>query len=202
MNDKERILMSVLERLYFTQVLCLRGDQESKFRDSVDRREYVHFGAYDDRPIQKGDLVLAQTGRVSDWKIAWVHEVVSFDTCILREIGSNRLCNWGNEKFIRIVGVDSSVLLEQDQYIFQQKVIKAFSKGNEYLYRFGGVEFPQDGVAMVWIREAFGGIGKPSKPFSFEMKYNKKTSVKKILESMISNGYGTKEFEKLEDNKP
>ena len=194
MNDKERILMTVLERLSLTQTLCLRGDTEAKFREA-DGHEYAHFGAYDDRKVQKGDLVLCVTTSVHDWKIGWVHEVVDFNTCVIREIGSDRLCNVYNERFQRIVGVHESLLLEGEQYAFQQKVFKAFHKGDEYLYRFGGVDFLPDNVARIWIREVFGGIAEPSKPFSFEMKWSKRTSVKKILEAMRENGYGTKRFE-------
>ena len=198
MNDKERILMTILNRLYSTQFLCLRGYEEKMFLDT-DKSEYVHFGAYDDRPIQKGDLVMAVTGNVSDWKIAWVHQVVSSDTCVLREIGSNRLCTWGNERFCRIAGIHESLLLEGDVYLFEQKVIRAFDKGDEYWYRFGGIDFLENGIARIWIREAFGGIKNRSKPFSFELKWNKRTSVKGILEALRVNGYGTSKFEVMED---
>lgn len=195
MNDKERILMLILDRLNLTQGLCLQGYKEEIFKDKSDGHEYVHFGAYDDRPVQKGDLVIAQTGSVCDWKIAWVHQVISYDTCVLREIGSNRLCTWGNERFCRIVGMHESLLLEGEQYIFEQKVIKAFHKGDEYWYRFGGVDFVENNIARIWIREAFGGIKDKSKPFSCELKWNKKTSIKKILETMQENGYGTRKFD-------
>jgi hypothetical protein len=198
MNDKERILIAILERLCLTQFLALRGDEEAKFRDNVDGHEYVHFGAYDDRPIQKGDLVIAQTGPIDDFKIAWVHQVLESDTCLLREIGSNRLCTWSNERFTRIAGMPDMLMLEGEQYIFQQKVFKAFRKGDEYWYRFGGVDFLDGNIARIWIREAFGGLGKPSKPFSCEMTWNKRTSVKKILETMRESGYGTKKFEPVE----
>jgi hypothetical protein len=136
---------------------------------------------------------------VSDFKVGWVHQVVDSSTCVIREIGSNRLCNYGNEKFTRIVGMHTSQLLEGQEYIFQQKVVRAFRKGHEYMYRFGGVDFEQH-YATIWIREAFGGfdLKNPSKPFSFSMAWNSKTSVKRILEAMRENGYGTREFEQKE----
>lgn len=203
MNDKERILMTILERLYLTQSLCLKGYEEKMFSDSMNGHEYVHFGAYDDRPVQKGDLVMAQTGPVNDWKIAWVHQVVSSDTCVLREIGSNRLCTWSNERFCRIVGLHESLLLEGEEYLFERKVIKAFHKGDKYIYRFGGVDFLDNGIATIWIREVFGGMlsdKKGTKPFSFDMKWSPKTSIKSILKNMIDNGYGTRKFE--QDSQP
>lgn len=201
MNDKERILMLILSRMSFTQTLCLRGNQEKQFADKDG--QYVHFGCYDDRPVEKGDLVMAQTGSVGDWKIGWVHQVISFDTCVIREIGSDRLCNYSNERFVRIVGMEPSLLLEGEEYIFEQKVKAAFHKGDKYIYRFGGVDFKENNVAEIWIREVFGGFNpkNPSKPFSFTMKWTKRTTVKKILETMYAHGYGTREFEKG-DNEP
>lgn len=195
MNDRERILMQIIDKLSLTQTLCLRGNDEAKFIDR-DGSVYVHFGAYNDRPIQKGDLVLAETGRVSDWKVGWVHEVIDGSTAVIREIGSYRLCNYGNERFTRIVGMHPSLLLEGDEYEFQQKVFKAFHRGDEYMYRFGGVEFRPDHTAEIFVREAFGGhkLNQESIPFSFSMKWDKRTSVKKILEAMREHGYGTREF--------
>lgn len=97
-----------------------------------------------------------------------------------------------------------SLLLEGDEYIFDKKVERAFHKGGEYVYRYGGVDFLENQTVRIWIREVFGGMfhGKESKPFSFEMKWNKRTSVKKILESMRENGYGTRNFELVEKIEP
>lgn len=196
MNDKERILMTILERMSMTQTLCLRGNQEKQFQDKDG--QYVHFGCYDDRKVQAGDLVMAFTGPVSDWKIAWVDQVISDNECVLREIGSHRLCRWSNEQFKRIVGLDSSLLLEGDQYQFQIKVMRVFRKEDQYWYRFGGIDFLPNQIARIWIREAFGGIRNPSKPFSFEMPWNKRISLKKITEAMYANGYGTRKFELID----
>lgn len=189
--------MEIMNRLAITQTLCRHAEKEADFIDKYDGSVYVHFGCWDDRPIQKDDLVFAQTGHVSDFKIGWIHQVVDSSTCVIREIGSNRLCEYGNERFTRIVGMHPSQLLEGKEYVFQQKVFRAFHKGDEYMYRPGGVDF-KGSLATIWIREAFGGFNpkNPSKPFSFDMKWNAKTSVKMILEAMIENGYGTLKFEK------
>jgi len=200
MNDRERILMSILQRLQFTQGLCLHGDYKKQF-EKDGNTEYVHFGTFDDRPLQIGDLVMGQTGPIDDFKIGWVHKIISFDNLIIREIGSDRLCNYSNESWKRIVGMDKSLLLEGDKYNFNIKVQKAFHRGNEFSYRFGGVDFEED-TAKIWIREAFGGmINGGTVPFSFVIPWNKKTTIKKILELMIENGYGTKKFERSEKEK-
>ena len=195
MNDRERILMTILRKLRFTQILCLHGWNEEKFKDGED--EYVHFGGYDDRPIKKGDLVIADTSRISDWTIGWVEDVYSDSHMLIREIGTNRLCNYSNEGFHRIV-IDHSLIREGEKYKFQCKVLKAFKRGSAYKYRYGGIEFLDDNTVRVFIREAFGGITYKSIPFSFDMQWSKRTTIKEILEEMIENGYGNREFERTE----
>lgn len=198
LTDKERIFLSILEHLYLTQVLCLRGIHKQQFQDAGSA--YVHFGTYDEGPIQVGDLVMGITGRISEVKIGVVVEIYpNRELVVIREIGTERLVNYHNERFVRIVGMSPSLLLEGAQYEFQQKVMRAFQNGGEYWYRFGGVEFLENQVARIWVREAFGGGAKPSNPFSFEMRWNKKTSVKAILTAMRENGYGTKKFDSAED---
>lgn len=197
MTDKERILMTILRSMDFTQKLCLNGVHEQQFveRDGG----YVHFGGYDDRHIQIGDLVMGATSHYShEFMFGWVHKIINEHEIIMREIGSERLCHYGNEKFVRIVGVDPSLLLEGDKYEFDQKVQRAFAKGDHYVYRYGGVTFHDDQEAEIFIREVFGGLKNPSKPFFFKMKWNKRTSVSKILKTMIENGYGTRKFELIE----
>lgn len=130
MNDRERILMEIIDRLSVTQVLCRHAEKESDFVDR-DGHIHVHFACYDANPIQKGDLVLAVTGEVSDFKIGWVHQVIDDSTCVIREIGGNRLCNYGNEKFERIIGMPPSLLLEGKEYIIyiSTKSNSGFSMG-------------------------------------------------------------------------
>lgn len=196
MNDKERILTTILDQFYYTQTLCFHSPKENDFIKSGGDT-YVHFGAYDDRKIKVGDLVMGKTGKVHDFKIGFVHEILSKFEMVIREIGSNKLCNYSNESFTRIVGLKPSDLYEKGQYGFYQKVLKAFTRGNEYSYRYGGLEFLGDNIAKIWIREAFGGFGEcKSCPFSFKIEWNKRTTIKEILNLMIENGYGTKKFER------
>ena len=198
MNDRERILMTILRKMKFTQMLCLHGWKEEQFKNTLrfehgDNDEYVHFGGYDDRRIRKGDLVLADSARISDWTVGWVEEVYSDEHMLIREIGTKRLCNYSNEGFTRIV-IDHSLIREGAEYKLQQKILKAFYRGNKYNYRYGGIEFLEGRTVRIFIREAFGGIIHESVPFSFDMHWTKKTTIKEILERMIENGYGTREF--------
>ena len=104
-----------------------------------------------------------------------------------------------NEKFVPIVGLESWQCLEGNEHKFREKVIKAFRRGDEYIYRFGGVEI-NGHSAIIWVREAFGGLDKPSKPFFVSIHWTAKTSIKTILETMREQGYGTREFDRKVEN--
>ena len=191
MNDKERILLTIIKRLYFSKDLSQFNDKDN----------YVRFSTYSDREIQKGNLVMGLTSGVSDFTIGFVHEIISEDHMVIKELGSDNLCDYSNERFIKIIGLDKKDLYEKDQYVFYKKVLKAFQRQYDYSYRFGGLDFVKNDFARIWIREVFGGINGSSKPFSFLMKWNKKTTIKRILKLMNQHGYGTRKFEKIKRSK-
>jgi hypothetical protein len=198
MTDRERILSAVVSELATTQLLCRGGysEQDFKGRGLGDTdAPYVHFAYY--REPVAGDLVLAKTGHNSEWKIGWYVRRLdaALGGAVIREIGSERLCNYSNEGFVPIVGMYKSEILEGLQYKISRLVQMAFKKGDEYSYRFAGVEFVEGNKAIIWVREVWGGLSKPSKPFSIELIYDKKTTIKKILEVLRAGGYGTRKFE-------
>lgn len=194
LSDRERILMTIISQLATTQTL--RGPRNSwsseHYRDSDDRH-FVHFAAW--KTPKAGDLVLAKTGHVSPWKVGFYVEPLpgSFGGAVIREIGSNKLCNYANESFEPIVGLHEIELLEGDRRAFYVKVMKAFRRGDEYLYRFGGLKFTGD-EAVIGVREAHGGLRNESVPFEVRIHWNKRMAVSKILEAMRAQGYGTKSF--------
>lgn len=202
LSDRERILTTVIQELSTAAILCPRGngyDEASWKGRSGNDGMYVHFAHYR-KPIA-GDLVIGDTGSISQWKIGFYVEPLndSLGGAVIREIGSQRLCNYSNEEFTPIVGLSKTDLLEGDRYQVYLKVLKAFGKGAEYMYRFGGVDI-EDAKMTIWIREAFGGRSsskdRGSKPFSVEMPWDKKTTVKAILAAMRAAGYGTRQFER------
>ena len=196
MTDRERILTTIVDQLCSTLLLApgCRGYEKESFRDSMrsDASYYVHFAHY--RDPEPGDLVLARTGGVCEWKVGWyIEKRDDLGGAVIREIGSDRLCNYGNESFVPIVGLGSLSLLEGDKYEFYVKVLRAFGRCNEYLYRFCGLRF-ECKEAVVTVREAFGGLGKESNPFDVRMVWSKRKSIKNILQVLRAGGYGTKSF--------
>lgn len=192
MNDKERILINIISKLQSAMVLKCKTHL-------IDFEDHVHFannyGFLGTKKLKPGMLVLCNSNARHDWGVSFLVEPIN-DGWVLREIGSDRLCNMTNESFTPIVGMNKIDLLEGKNREFYIKVIKAFSRGGEYSYRFGGIDINKN-KAVITIREVFGGSLRDVKsiPFSFEMKWNKKTSIKNILNKMIEAGYGIRKFE-------
>ncbi len=202
MTDRERILTTVIRQLATTQSLRPRaaGQWSSEpYRDDHGSGHYVHFAPW--KKAEKGDLVVAKTsGTVHEYLIGFYVEPLTEDLggAVIREIGSERLCNYSNESFDPIVGLTKEQLLEGERYKVQQKVLKAFQKGREYVYRYGGVDIEAE-TLTIWVREVFGGYagdGTRSKPFAVTMPWSKKTTVRAILAAMRAQGYGTFQFER------
>ena len=196
LTDRERILMTIIDRLSSTMMLRAHPPHLNWSSDYYKSDDggigYVHFAPW--KKPEPGDLVLANTGHVSEWKIGWyVEKADGIGGAVIREIGTDRLCNYGNESFTPILGMAPLALLESDQRSFYVKVQRAFAKGDEYLYRFGGLRF--DGAeAVITIREAFGGLGAPTVPFEVRLPWTKRTPIAAILKAMRDAGYGTKDF--------
>lgn len=195
LNDRERILSILVRQLATTQLLMGRradGYRSESYRDR-DQHYYVHF-AYDQKPVQ-GDLVVAKTGFVDRWTIGWYVEPLpsTMGGAVIREIGTDVLCNYANESFVPVRGMSPLDLFEGEQREMLSKVYAAFRRGDEYPYRFGGLRF-EGQVAVITVREVFGGLGQPSTPFEVRVSYTKRTSVAAILRAMREGGYGTRSF--------
>lgn len=210
MTDKERILMNIIQELRTTSALGPAGkpwDSEA-YRDD-NGGYYVHFAPWiGDDEMQPGTLVICETSYVGPWKIAYLVRRVEYGRWIIREIGTDRLCDMGNEKFVPIIGMSPSQLWEGDQYRFSQKVIQAFALGDEMWYRYGGMEFDADGKATVSVRARYGGMlqfGKHgAKPFQIQISWTPQMTVEEILEVLKAGGYGTRQWEPVdpEDAEP
>lgn len=201
MEDKVRILMTIIRELSATQVCAFHAcnGKDIPKRNIDSDIEYVHFeSTLGSDNVKIGDLVLCETSGIHDFTVGYVQAITGYSDCIIREIGTNRICRVGNERFTKIKGLTKDSLLEGVQYKFKRKVLKAFYWGeHDYKYRFGGLEFTGDKgrTAIIKIREKWGGINHTSIPFDVVIKWNTKTTIKSILEEMTKQGYGWKEFE-------
>ncbi|MGQ3051046.1 MAG: hypothetical protein ACT6S0_04615 [Roseateles sp.] len=195
LSDRERILTTLVDRLSTTMLLRPNGrvhDADS-FSDGYGGH-YVHF-AYYRKPV-KGDLVIGKTGRIDQWKVGFYeeHKDPSMGLHVIRDINTGQPCDYGNEEFVPIVGMDPTALLVRDERRVYEKVLEAFAEGDEYLYRFGGFRFDGEGRAVVRVRESHGGFGRESVPFEIVIGWTPEATVEEILAAMRAGGYGTKSF--------
>ena len=89
MTPKEYALVLLLGKAYWVGI-CDDTEQMFPHRKAV-----------------KGDLVLGKTAIVmgpSDFSVGWVEEVIGYAHCMIREIGSDRTADYGNEDFQPIEG--------------------------------------------------------------------------------------------------
>ena len=164
MTDKERILMCIVTRIIPT--LCAVGNCEDIITSS-----------FTENP-QKDDLVFAMTSiEPNEFAVGFYEHYDEDKEChVIREIGSNRLCNYYNERFSIInkekLGYE---ILEGTQYKTYQKVLKAFGKYTDYWTRFRSIDF--DGKrCIVTAREAF----ENSEKWKVSFEYTSKTTIKSI----------------------
>lgn len=174
MSDKERILISLVNAIY-SRALYIPAERD-KWLD-------MQPGLLSDRnPLQPGDLVTTMTTcEPNEFMVGFVHEVKK-DSVVIREIGSNRLCDYANEHFYRIdktiIGYD---ILEGAQYQTYRNVRKAFGKQDyPYNFRFKSICFDGD-TCTVEGRRLFSNDTAFS--FSFD-SYGRKTI--KAITAMVN----------------
>lgn len=190
LTDRERITQYVMRELAtgFGSSWNLDVYEASGWDDL--RVPIVHPARY--RKPVPGDLVLAITARENHrWILSWyVEELPDIGGALVREIGSNDTCRYGNEAFLPIVGVPDHVLYESHtgQRPFYRKVLAALRKGGSYAHRFGGLRFDGD-VAEIRVRKAFSG----DELFTVKMHWSKRTAIREILGAMYAAGYDPKE---------
>lgn len=207
MTDKERILMTLISELRTTSVLARPGPanwSSEGFRDIHGGSSYyVHFAPWLQKELKPGMLVICDTSMVSDWQISYlVQPLDEYGThyWLLREIGTSRLCRMSNESFTPIIGMRREDLWEGCEYLFSLKVKKAFNKENSWFARYGGIDFHEGRRATVWVREAFGGLSKPSKPYPVEIAWTPHMTIKRISAIMHEAGFPERRFELIEQS--
>lgn len=171
MTDKERILLCLVNSIYRRALYAPRDrytwlDMQPGFITGQN-------------PLQPGDLVTASTTIIpNEWMVGYVHEVKP-DRVVIREIGSDRLCDYYNESFYRIdkelLGYD---ILEGVQYQTFRKVEQAFGETTfSYSFRFKGISFDGD-TCKVEARKVF----ENDTVFVIEFQYESGTTIESITE--------------------
>jgi len=138
----------------------------------------------DSSGLQHGDLAFANTSIIAnDYMVGFVEQVDKTKDCVvIREIGTDKLCNYYNETFSVInkdkLGLEILVGLQYETY---QKVLKAFGKYTSYGTRFKSLYFDKN-KCFVEARKIFSN----DSCFEIEFTYNSKTTIKSIGELLKS----------------
>ena len=169
MKDKERILMVIINRIIPSLYISTSvEDKEKNCKTYILEKNY----------LKHGDLVFANTTIIpNDFMVGFVEKVDEKNNCVvIREIGSERLCNYSNELFTVInkekLGYE---ILEGVQYKIYEKVMKAFADYTCYYTRFKSLSFDGD-ICTVKTRAAF----KQDTIFEISFPYNSKTTIREI----------------------
>lgn len=193
LDDKTRLLMKIISRMAFNA--CKWGHEEAGTTGV-----WTKFPSLGSAP-PVGSLVVCQTSGIHDWTVAFVADICGKDACghivLLREIGSNRTCRMGNESYYTIHGLCESDLLEGQKYQFYRLCHLTIGRLGDDWRRFSHIEFMDDTLARVFIREKFGGgqPGSESQPFPIEIVWNRKRlSQKTLFVELEAGGYSTREF--------
>lgn len=168
MNDKERILMSMVRRAYSLYLRCVNN--------RIKPCEYDLSFDFESKP-REGDLVFAQTSQPNDFMIGYYVCSHGNYSSIIREIGTNRECKYGNENFVPIHGLHEPDLLDREKRKIYEKVRKADTKIYNKYYRY------IDNIKVTDTNVSFSVIlpATQEKLFNCDFKYNSRTTIKSIV---------------------
>lgn len=177
MTDKERILMAIITRIIPGLLHASAARKE----------EYCTLFFVNKSMLQPGDLVFENISPlVNDFIVGFVDHYDSDKGCVvIRELGSDHLCDYYNAGFTRInkdrLGYE---ILEGQEYKIYQKVLKAIKFHPDYGTRFKSISFAGK-QCTVEIREIFSGETKGK----FTFKYSSKTTIKEIVDHLANCEY-------------
>ena len=226
MTDKERILLNIIEQMNFTMSLGrkdpvtgiwtdYRGDLDAQFVSATYGKDHL---------LTPGALVFCSTSRPFPWKIARYVSTVkdkhgNISHYVLRELGSDRLCNMSNESLSVLVGVPEQFLYEGHQkkvFDWCHKAIfddDSIEGADGAVCRCGGVEFVKidgkDEFVRIWIRPHIFGVKRWVKdpdgngitghqeyqmPYPVEFPFRKNLRYKDIISALVKAGFPKREF--------
>lgn len=186
MNDRERILMHSINLIAMDAGRGAIGREDAFLRYN--------------ESVRNGDLVLCQTG-ISPWKIAWMEEYKGNGNALLREVGGPKLCNYGNENYLRIDyarTIYAEHFLEGAEYKLACKIRKAVGNLEGYWHRIHSINFEgiQTWECMRPCSVTFRGHTLVSRNgrYTIPVKWNKRTPIKDIEQQLTDGGYGKDEM--------
>jgi len=173
MNDKERILMSIVRRAY---ELSLIGRTSRPSRE-----KHEHELSFDAENIKTGDLVMALTSQPDDFMVGYMHQKIGYSESVIREIGTGKLCNYKNEEFLAIRGLQESDYYDGPRREMYEKVLKVDYQIYDKHYRYlKEVKVTDDEVSFSVVVPA-----TQKELFTCKFEYNSRTTIKSMVKRVL-----------------
>jgi hypothetical protein len=154
MTDKERILI---------QIGAMTAFGTTKFNNFSE--DSVHWETiHQETKLQKGDIVCGVTNPNHKFGIAFFEERTGYSDFVVREIGSNKTCNYTNEMFLVLRNFPEIYKLCGNEYKTMIKARKAFY--HTYTWVFAGIKFEPKKL-IITMRKKWTDIKE-----TFELNYD------------------------------
>jgi len=129
MTDKERILMKIVSMTAYQTT-----------PDALPDKEFVHWEfIHTDTELKKGDIVCGMTNPNHNFGVAFFEARTGYSDFVVKEIGSEKLCNYTNEQFLVLRNFYDMYKLCGIEYTTMLKIRKALYDID--LLRFVRVDF-------------------------------------------------------------
>lgn len=182
-SDRERILLNVINLIGTDAGLGAIG-------------KYDAFLRYDVAPVD-GDLVLCMTVNVHPVKVGWMVENRGNGCALLREVGTPKLWDFENEKYLKI-DYKRTVLADQftegEEYRLTYKIRSAVRKLDNYFHRIDSIDFdgPSHWGSQRPCSVTFRGhiFLRSDARYTIPLEWSPRTSVKNLMNQLRAGGYG------------
>lgn len=196
MNDKERILSTIIHRLSFNWAWSGHVEKDSCRIERLDAKAVV----------EPGSLIISNGTGLHPQTIGYFIGWLGSAEYLVREIGSSKCVRHYNDSFSVICNIDRNLLLEGKQYKVYRNMLLALEKvGQGFWYRYSKSHFAENNL-IVTIKEKWdGNIDDASGRFrneTFDVTLPVKTSsIKLYKQLMIEQGVGSREFRVWDEEK-
>lgn len=213
-SDRERVLMAIAVETAGTihdEMKRLAGGWQLRFIFDRPAPQFIPTEMADwiKMPLIPGDIVRCKTNPHHAWGISELVEKKGYADFLLKQIGSAKTCNMGNEMIdvlrfmppqLLYTGKKRQLWVWASRHAFSER----FNPKAAYLKRCGGVDFVGNDMIIwcrphIWARDksAENGPKLYAQPKKFTLQWSEATRLKDIVEAMNTQGFGD-DFEYLE----
>ncbi|MFA5297864.1 MAG: hypothetical protein WC389_06605 [Lutibacter sp.] len=132
MTDKERILIQI------SAMTAYATTEHRLLSENTVKWEHIN----ENTPLKKGDIVCGMTNPNHKFGVAFFEERTRYGDFVVKEIGTNKTCNYTNEMFLVLRNFPDMYKLCGIEHLTMLKIKKALYNIDHF--RFVRVEFEQN----------------------------------------------------------